>query len=929
MGLLGGSCLVLGDADVAAEEGHAPSISTADDGPHHSCEQQDPAGDLRRLVEERVFLLLPETHRQMIAQSTGATDDFIANARNAASAEAWRRDDAPDIYTSTMSLRHRQMLAHIAERRAAGLPSPATCFTPGTRDDVVAAFNDALGLTGLREQLTSRWSSTATNGGGLVQGQPTTLTYSFAPDGTFVPNLIGVTGNNNLHAFMNGIYGNEATWKAIFAQVFDRWSEVTGLTYVLEPNDDGVQLNGSPGVLGVRGDLRIAGIFIDGNSGVLAYNNFPQDGDMVLDTGDSFYTNTTGNSLRLRNVVSHEHGHGMGLLHVCPVNNTKLMEPFINLGWDGPQHDDLRGSHRHYGDPNEPDNSAATASDLGTLVVDAPLTVGGLPAPAVGFGSNLSMDADGEQDFFRFTVTAPVELTATVTPVGLTYDNSPQACGGQPGSCCSGNNLNSLAIADLNVQVLDQNGSSVLATGASAGAGNPESVSGVILSAPGDYFVRVYEGNSFSQTQLYTLTLEVNDPPFLSLSLFLPSGAPSTLAPGGPVNFDVQINPGEEVLVPGSPTLHYRYAGGAFSTAPLALVGGNLYFATLPAAECSDTPEFYVSAVGDVSGQVTQPAAGAAGPFTATVTTGLAVAFEDDFETDKGWTVSGDAADGHWQRGIPVNLNRGDPPSDHDGSGRCLLTDNDPLNSNSDVDNGVTIATSPVFDMSNGGAISYAYWLNDVPNGLLNGDSLDVEIATNAGGTNWTLLRSYTTALNSWRTDVIEVGVEVAASATMRLRFTATDLGTQNVVEAAIDAIVASSLECASTATCSDGIQNQGEDRIDCGGPCAPCACVSNAVCDDGLYCNGGGDCDAFGECQLTGPPCAGQSCREADQACIAFGGGDFDADGDIDLHDFAGVQQCFGGEAFSVCERVNLAGGAMVDEADVAEFVPLIDGPQ
>ena len=26
------------------------------------------------------------------------------------------------------------------------------------------------------------------------------------------------------------------------------------------------------------------------------------------------------------------------------------------------------------------------------------------------------------------------------------------------------------------------------------------------------------------------------------------------------------------------------------------------------------------------------------------------------------------------------------------------------------------------------------------------------------------------------------------------------------------------------TATCYDGIQNQGEEGIDCGGPCAPCA---------------------------------------------------------------------------------------------------------
>ena len=40
-------------------------------------------------------------------------------------------------------------------------------------------------------------------------------------------------------------------------------------------------------------------------------------------------------------------------------------------------------------------------------------------------------------------------------------------------------------------------------------------------------------------------------------------------------------------------------------------------------------------------------------------------------------------------------------------------------------------------------------------------------------------------------------------------------------------------------ATCADGLQNQGEEKADCGGPCTPC-CALNAECGDGNYCFAG-----------------------------------------------------------------------------------------
>ena len=51
-------------------------------------------------------------------------------------------------------------------------------------------------------------------------------------------------------------------------------------------------------------------------------------------------------------------------------------------------------------------------------------------------------------------------------------------------------------------------------------------------------------------------------------------------------------------------------------------------------------------------------------------------------------------------------------------------------------------------------------------------------------------------------------------------------------------------------ATCSDGIQNQGETGIDCGGPCAPCA-----TCNDGIQNQGETGIDCGGPCSPCPPP--------------------------------------------------------------------------
>lgn len=392
----------------------------------------------------------------------------------------------------------------VAGRETGPIMAPVTCFAPGTSDLVVAEAmaraaraQERLSLTpppvfGPKFQFSdgSRWSSTATQGSGLHQGDPTILTWSIVPDGTPIPGYNGEpAADSELIAHFNSIYGTQAAWLAVFQQVFDRWQELTGITYVYEPNDDGATLGGAGGVVGVRGDVRIGGHPIDGNSGILAYNFYPNTSDMVIDTPDSFFNNTGSNSIRLRNVLAHEHGHGLGLAHVCPVNHTKLMEPYVSTAFDGPQHDDILAANRGYGDRFEHDDSVGAAAAPGIL----PTTL-----------TNLSIDDNDDVDVLALTVGSGMALDLSLRPVGATYLSGPQ---NSNGSCSSGTNFNSSTIQDLAVEVLDPNGFSVLASADATGAGGEETLSNVALSSgAGTYYVRV-SGGSTNAAQLYDLEL--------------------------------------------------------------------------------------------------------------------------------------------------------------------------------------------------------------------------------------------------------------------------------------------------------------------------------------------------------------------------------------------------------------------------------------
>ena len=134
---------------------------------------------------------------------------------------------------------------------------------------------------------------------------------------------------------------------------------------------------------------------------------------------------------------------------------------------------------------------------------------------------------------------------------------------------------------------------------------------------------------------------------------------------------------------------------------------------------------------------------------------------------------------------------------------------------------------------------------------------------------------------------------------------------------------------CVPSATCNDGVQNQGEQRIDCGGPCPACQCVTDAACNNSVFCDGTETCNTFGQCQAGSVPCGGGTwCYEGGTTCVAFGNGDFDVNGHVDLADVAVFQTCFGALGLGSCQPGNLTGDGTIQLDDFSAFENVLTGP-
>ena len=712
-----------------------------------------------------------------------------------------------------LETRHQRMMNVAAAHRAQATAPVVACFAPGTSNDTMAAFNRV--LFGFDERFTDgpRWGNTAITGNTGNEGDPIVLTYSFIPDGTNIPNGAGEgPAPSDFFARMNALYGSPSVWQPLFFDVFNRWGQLIGVEYVYEPNDDGATFLDAPGLAGVRGDVRIGGKFIDGNSGILAYNYYPDTGDMVIDTADNFYNTTTNNSLRLRNVVSHEHGHGMGQPHVCPIQNSKLMEPFASTAFDGPRHDDIRAGHQRYGDVNEPNDSILQGTNLGNLSTGATISIGTPPAPAVSNGSTVSIHRAVDKDLYRIVPTQAGLLTLSVGPVGLVYEDVPQACNGFSGSCCFGGFTDSASLANLKLEVLRADGTIVAESNANA-AGNGE-ISFVSASAGTEYFIRVSAEGAVPETQLYSATASLAASPAVGVTIS--SAVPALVAPGTQLNISADFAVVSSTPATATARLFSRRgASGAFTSQAMAITGNT---AVLPFnfGQCGADWQYYIE-VTAAGVTARTPSNAPTGVFTTAVGV-IDEVFTDSFEANPGWAVSGTATSGAWTHGEPLGTGA-QPETDHsaDPLQNCYFTGQGTTPTSggeADVDGGITTLTSNAFNLTGlqRPGMSFWLWFDNSRGGSPNADVFRVEFSDDNGATWLPALTEGPTTGNTgnwlYREIMFSSVAGMDATGAVRFRFTAEDLNTGSLVEAAIDDLRIFDIACQDS--CAADINGDG-----------------------------------------------------------------------------------------------------------------------
>ena len=184
------------------------------------------------------------------------------------------------------------------------------------------------------------------------------------------------------------------------------------------------------------------------------------------------------------------------------------------------------------------------------------------------------------------------------------------------------------------------------------------------------------------------------------------------------------------------------------------------------------------------------------------------VTLEDDFETDLGWAydaVNSTASSGAWVLGDPD----GTPYQPEDdvsefGTQAWFTATNGGGTGSDDVDNGVVILLSPIYDLSanTNAVLSYHRWF---ANRDLGEDAGDFFTADVNDGTGWVNLETLGTneSAASWTRREFALQDFVALTSTIQLRFQASDgPATGNLLEAAVDEIRIDEAVCDSTPAC-------------------------------------------------------------------------------------------------------------------------------
>ncbi len=302
---------------------------------------------------------------------------------------------------------------------------------------------------------------------------------------------------------------------------------------------------------------------------------------------------------------------------------------------------------------------------------------------------------------------------------------------------------------------------------------------------------------ALTKTSLATIYAVAQDATSPAIVFEYPDDLGQFVAPGESAYVELTISctrDGE--IVSGSESVHYSVNSAEYVQWPLSKMSGNEYSAAFPPILCGDSIRFYFSAEEVETGVYYDP--DSVQPHVLTPASQFMILFEDDFETEKPWTIYGTATKGQWERCLPVSWTVPETPyRDFDGSSHCYVTDNDAWGG--DVDSGYTVLISPTFDASVGDArIRYARWFYNRWADLPPQDSMTVFISGNAG-INWIRVETVgplDEGEGGWVEKEFWISDFITPTNLTRLKFVASDLGENTPVEAAIDAVSVIWYEC-------------------------------------------------------------------------------------------------------------------------------------
>lgn len=180
-----------------------------------------------------------------------------------------------------------------------------------------------------------------------------------------------------------------------------------------------------------------------------------------------------------------------------------------------------------------------------------------------------------------------------------------------------------------------------------------------------------------------------------------------------------------------------------------------------------------------------------------TITVPLDSAIYDDFTFNNNWTVSSTASSGIWVRGVPIGTDfntTGDCNPGVDVSSDCtdmaFVTGNGGGSaSTDDIDNGHTILTSPVFNLTkyNDPYLNYHRWFMNAGGSGTPNDSLIVRLSNGSTTVTVETVLYNTTGNSTWRNRNFKISSLITPTANMRLILRTADANAGHLVEAGLD----------------------------------------------------------------------------------------------------------------------------------------------